>query len=57
MCKAIKKCVVSDVPIVKPFIHVMYYSFEFFLGHKCSMVVAVGVQTSFLPFIKKDRKK
>jgi len=37
----------------------MYNSFElFFFWRKCSTVVAVGVQTSFLLFCKKcDRKK
>jgi hypothetical protein len=36
----------------------MYISFElFFFWRKCSMVVAVGVQTSFLPFAKSVTEK
>jgi hypothetical protein len=36
----------------------MYNSFElFFFWHKCSTVVAVGVQTSFLPFAKSVTEK
>jgi len=35
----------------------MYNSFEFFFWRKCSTVVAVGVQTSFLPFAKSMTKK
>ena len=36
----------------------MYNSFElFFFWRKCSTVVAVGVQTSFLPFAKSVTEK
>jgi hypothetical protein len=35
----------------------MYNSFEFFFWHKCSTVVAVGVQTSFLLFAKSVTEK